>query len=270
MYEVHRLGPSHMATARSIAAALQVVVRQELLGSAEDEVALVPGGDGGPPRRSYGRPAAASAAGATAAAHPPRQTVRSPRLHIFGSLMNGFGTTGSDIDLAVDLPPGVEAALPGGSFLEGFHHLRRQLRRRGYHVWQFISPGRSSVPLLRLSASVPRAPPMRVDLGFNNLISLANTRLLATYAALDDRVAPLGVGIKLWARARGVNEASSNYLSSYAYILLAIFFLQQPSCGPILPRLQEAALCEEYARETGQPCEAATVALVATGVRDTP
>lgn len=176
--------------------------------------------------------------------------VPSPVLHIFGSLVNGFGTFGSDVDVALQLSPDVMAGLRGGSLLEGFHDLRRRLPRQGYPVWQYIQPGRSSVPLLRLTSA--KAGGVRVDLGFNNSPALHNTRLLATYAALDDRVAPLGIGIKLWAKARCINDASNHFLSSYAFILLAIWFLQQPCTGPILPVLQDPALIAESEASTGK------------------
>ena len=48
----------------------------------------------------------------------------------------------------------------------------------------------------------------------------------------------LGCLMKQFAKTHGICDASRGYLSSYAYILLVIFYLQQ--CGQlVLPVLQE-------------------------------
>lgn len=47
-----------------------------------------------------------------------------------------------------------------------------------------------------------------IDITFNNLLPLYNSRLLKAYSALDDRVAKLGRLVKYWAKSRAVNEAT--------------------------------------------------------------
>jgi len=56
-------------------------------------------------------------------------------------------------------------------------------------------------------------------------VSLANTRLLKSYAGLGG-VASFVVAIKLWAKAVGVCGEGERMLSSYTITLLAIYFLQ--------------------------------------------
>jgi hypothetical protein len=288
LHASHRVQPAQVRAAEALTADLQRLVRHVLVGSEADTMAVDPvvtpvGGGGGAAGRP-GAPASAPARGggpgvvrndpgaplarsAPVGASPlPQQQqkqqqqppplpagtrVPSPRLHIFGSLVNGFGTAGSDVDLSIELHPGCTPGLLRGNLSDAFHDLRRQLPRRGYSVFQYIQPGRSAVPLLRVTATGRVGAGTKVDLGFANVLGVHNSRLLATYAALDDRVAPLGVGLKLWARSRSINEASAHFLSSYAYIMAAVFFLQQPGTGPVLPVLQDPALVGEYEAATG-------------------
>lgn len=61
--------------------------------------------------------------------------------------------------------------------------------------------------------------------------------MLRFYAAIDERVKVLGYLAKLFAKRSEIGDASRGSLSSYAYILMLIHFLQQ--CDPpVLPVLQ--------------------------------
>ena len=76
-------------------------------------------------------------------------------------------------------------------------------------------------------------------IGINPLIQAQhNTRMLATYAALDPRVQFLGYTMKVFAKRCDIGDASRGSLSSYAYILMVLYFLQQRQ-PPVIPVLQE-------------------------------
>eukprot|EP01025_Chloroclados_australasicus_P014144 TRINITY_DN16619_c0_g1_i4.p1 TRINITY_DN16619_c0_g1~~TRINITY_DN16619_c0_g1_i4.p1 ORF type:complete len:982 (-),score=137.66 TRINITY_DN16619_c0_g1_i4:782-3532(-) len=75
-----------------------------------------------------------------------------------------------------------------------------------------------------------------VDVSVNNLLPVFNTRLLAKYCEIDSRVRGLVYVVKFWAKRRILNDPYHNTLSSYAYVLMVIFFLQQKG---LLPCLQE-------------------------------
>lgn len=77
-----------------------------------------------------------------------------------------------------------------------------------------------------------------IDICFDNPLALQNTRLVATYAACDQRIPPLILFLKVWARARKVNDAFSGTLKSYGYILMIIYFLQNKTSPSLLPNLQ--------------------------------
>lgn len=54
------------------------------------------------------------------------------------------------------------------------------------------------------------------DICINNLLVVANTKLLRDYARIDDRLHQLAFIVKHWARLREVNKTYGGTLSSYA------------------------------------------------------
>ena len=82
------------------------------------------------------------------------------------------------------------------------------------------------------------------SLSVDNTLALHNSELLKLYQEFDERVAPLGFAIKCWAKLYGINDASKGSISSYAYIIMLIYYLQRCS-PPILPFLQQQQKEEE-------------------------
>jgi DNA polymerase sigma len=76
------------------------------------------------------------------------------------------------------------------------------------------------------------------DICINNALALQNTKLVSDYSKIDERMKYLSFVVKYWAKKRQINEPYRGTLSSYAYILMIIHFLQQ-SKPPILPVLQQ-------------------------------
>ncbi|KAK3153518.1 hypothetical protein QOZ80_2BG0175770 [Eleusine coracana subsp. coracana] len=74
------------------------------------------------------------------------------------------------------------------------------------------------------------------DICVNNLLAVVNTKLLKDYALIDRRLRQLAFIVKHWAKSRRVNETYQGTLSSYAYVIMCIHFLQ---LRRILPCLQE-------------------------------
>merc|ERR1719187_2414771 len=62
--------------------------------------------------------------------------------------------------------------------------------------------------------------------------------MLRAYSNIDPRVKVLGFGLKYFAKLCNICDASRGSLSSYAYVLMVIHFLQQTQ-PPVLPVLQE-------------------------------
>ena len=67
---------------------------------------------------------------------------------------------------------------------------------------------------------------LEVDVSCQNLRALRNTRLLRAYSMLSPLLHELVIAIKVWAKEAGVCGAADRNLSSYAYTLVAIYFMQ--------------------------------------------
>lgn len=88
------------------------------------------------------------------------------------------------------------------------------------------------------------------DICFNNTLALRNTALLRCYCDIDPRARELGLAVKAWAKARDVNSARFGTLSSYAYVLWVITFLQRLD-PPVLPLLQSKVVLSALGVEQG-------------------
>lgn len=69
------------------------------------------------------------------------------------------------------------------------------------------------VPIVKFSDSDSK---VACDICANNLLAVANTRLLQNYSRIDNRLRPLAFLVKHWAKRRQVNETYRGTLSSYA------------------------------------------------------
>jgi len=80
---------------------------------------------------------------------------------------------------------------------------------------------------------------IQCDINVNNSLAIENTRLVKVYVDIDERVRPLAMIIKYWAKSRLLNDAAGGgTLTSYTWILMVINFLQTRD-PPILPSLQK-------------------------------
>eukprot|EP00768_Dysnectes_brevis_P005368 gnl/Dysnectes_brevis/384_a426_2994.p1 GENE.gnl/Dysnectes_brevis/384_a426_2994~~gnl/Dysnectes_brevis/384_a426_2994.p1 ORF type:complete len:549 (-),score=222.11 gnl/Dysnectes_brevis/384_a426_2994:633-2063(-) len=98
------------------------------------------------------------------------------------------------------------------------------------------------IPVIRLAHELadPATGEVTVvesDLTVNNRLGVRNTLLLHEYMCADPRARPLVLMVKHWAKRRGVNSSFMGTLSSYGFVILIIFYLQQLQ-QPVLPSLQ--------------------------------
>ncbi|KAH9325826.1 hypothetical protein KI387_006004, partial [Taxus chinensis] len=149
------------------------------------------------------------------------------RLHLFGSCANAFGVSKSDIDvcLSIDYEPSSKAEL--------VLKLAEILQAEDMQNVQALTHAR--VPIVKFSDP---ATHISCDICINNILAVENTKLLRDYAQIDVRLQQLAFMVKHWAKCRRINETYQGTLSSYAYVLLCIHFLQQRKPA-ILPCLQE-------------------------------
>ncbi|XP_062573267.1 terminal uridylyltransferase 4-like isoform X2 [Saccostrea cucullata] len=154
------------------------------------------------------------------------------RLELFGSSNNGFGFRHSDLDLCMtfdDLP--VPENL---DYVDCIEKVTKKLKtHRGlYNVFPITT---AKVPIIKFKH---RSSQLEGDISLYNLLALHNTRMINLYATMDPRVRVLGYAIKVFAKICEIGDASRGSLSSYAYILMLIYYLQQCK-PPVLPVLQE-------------------------------
>jgi hypothetical protein len=170
---------------------------------------------------------------------------------IFGSSANTFGSSNSDVDIALrfvqpDPRSGTLMDRPMGDIeivglLTAISDYLLQQTPKRFEVLELIADAR--VPLLRLLCSQYN---VNVDVCMNNPNALLNTKLLRDYGSFDARVRQLVMAVKLWASRRGVNSPKTGTLTSYAWTLLVIHFLQCGIYPPVLPTLQEPTAAASF------------------------
>lgn len=154
------------------------------------------------------------------------------RLCLFGSSKNGFGFRDSDLDICMTLEGHDNAEkLNCKEIIEG---LAKVLKKHA-GLRNILPITTAKVPIVKFEH---RQSGLEGDVSLYNTLAQHNTRMLATYAALDPRVQQLGYTMKVFAKRCDIGDASRGSLSSYAYILMVLYFLQQ-RMPPVIPVLQE-------------------------------
>jgi DNA polymerase sigma len=152
------------------------------------------------------------------------------RVVLFGSAANGMAVAGgNDIDVCLQLDAAGDDREAKAAAVEA---AAEALEAAG--MAEILALPRARVPVVKFT--VP-ATGTKVDVTVNNRLAVANTKLLADYAALDGRLAGLVMLVKHWAKRRAVNDPYSGTLSSYCYVLMCIACLQGRD-PPALPVLQ--------------------------------
>lgn len=149
------------------------------------------------------------------------------RLFLYGSCANSFGFRKSDIDVCLAMG---DADINKAEILLKLADI---LKSDNLENVQALT--RARVPIVKLMDPVTG---ISCDICVNNLLAVINTKLLRDYSKIDVRLRQLAFIVKHWAKSRGVNETYQGTLSSYAYVLMCIHFLQQRSPS-ILPCLQD-------------------------------
>ena len=153
-------------------------------------------------------------------------------LTLFGSTANLLGNFDSDIDICMTL----EGNLTGVGVdcvqaLKDVHDVLADCKN--VRTMEAILTAR--VPILKFNYKN-----FDVDLSMYNQCAIHNSKMLEAYARIDPRVRELVFLVKKYAKACGIADASRGSLSSYAWSLMVIHFLQRTN-PPILPVLQDTS-----------------------------
>nr|XP_009934506.1 PREDICTED: poly(A) RNA polymerase GLD2 isoform X2 [Opisthocomus hoazin] len=155
------------------------------------------------------------------------------RLFLVGSSLNGFGTRSSDGDLCLVVKEEPVNQKTEARYILSLVHKLFSTKLSSYiERPQLI---RAKVPIVKFRDKVSC---VEFDLNVNNVVGIRNTFLLRTYAYIENRVRPLVLVVKKWARFHDINDASRGTLSSYSLVLMVLHYLQTLP-EPILPSLQK-------------------------------
>jgi len=147
------------------------------------------------------------------------------KAHLFGSSVNELGTYNSDVDICLTTRDRIDCEL------RDMDVIKRILEENG--ITQVRTTPNAKVPICNF---VDPETNLSCDINVNNTIALYNTKMIQTYALIDERVKPLIMTIKYFAKQRMLNDAKTGTLSSYCWVNLVINFLQMRN-PPILPCL---------------------------------
>ncbi|KAJ3296677.1 hypothetical protein HK104_001356 [Borealophlyctis nickersoniae] len=151
------------------------------------------------------------------------------RAYLFGSTVNGLGTSGSDVDICLKTPWDDRVA-----GVSNMHVLAKGLGKHG--MQKIYTVAKAKVPICKF---YDPEYGVNCDINVNNTQALRNTTLIKTYVEIDPRVRPLLMVIKHWTKRRVLNDAAKGgTLSSYCWVMMVLNFLQMRN-PPILPCLHE-------------------------------
>ena len=145
------------------------------------------------------------------------------KLEAYGSVVTGIADTSSDIDVVLQSDSLEDAA----SILARLYDAHERLPH--FHVVRFLESARAPV------LTVARADGLMVDITAGSCLPVYNSRLLKEYCELDHRLLPLACAIKRFAKVAGVVGAATHNLSSYAWSLMVVFYLQAANLKCYLP-----------------------------------
>ncbi|KAM6188168.1 LOW QUALITY PROTEIN: terminal uridylyltransferase 7-like [Sarcoramphus papa] len=154
------------------------------------------------------------------------------KLNLFGSSKNGFGFKQSDLDMYMTID-GLETA-EGLDCIRIIEDLAKVLKKHS-GLRNVLSITTAKVPIVKFFHV---RSGLEVDISLYNTLALHNTRLLSSYAAIYPRVKYLCYTMKVFTKMCDIGDASRGSLSSYAYTLMVLYFLQQRN-PPVISVLQE-------------------------------
>ncbi|VDD79269.1 unnamed protein product [Mesocestoides corti] len=168
-------------------------------------------------------------------------------LKLFGSCANGFETTTSDMDICVFFPANSSEALSLSDPKERLNMIKSFKRilnqgARGLKITNILPILSAKVPIIKFRVEGLG----EADLSFSNYLAITNTSMLRFYNQIDPRLRVLNIALKVILRTCNVAKSSSGGISSYAFAIMMIHYLQQID---FLPVLQEAS----FARKLWHP-----------------
>lgn len=152
----------------------------------------------------------------------------------FGSVINGFWTKNSDVDICIQVPVLLNRK-DQIKFLKKICIILNAYK--GGIIEQRFS---AKVPIIHFSfTNEKNCFALSCDISINNILAIVNSKLIQQYVHVDKRLQLMGIALKYWSKNRNINDRSKGFLSSFSLILMIIHFLQNVADPKILPSLQD-------------------------------
>ena len=151
-------------------------------------------------------------------------------LQAYGSIMNNFLIEDGDIDISV---------VPNNSSIENFsmylEEIRNEIINKKFGNCENLQIN-TRYSLLRV---IDYKTGINIDITVHTMLPFYNTKLIRIYSLIDQRFHIMGIFIKYWIKKNHIYGAFDKFLSSYAILIMIIYFLQTQIEPKILPNLQK-------------------------------
>lgn len=144
-------------------------------------------------------------------------------VNIFGSTANGLCLEGSpDIDISINFDdPYVNKNIILRLISKWIKEEMSLVQTDGEVAYKEVV--KTMVPLIKI---IDKETNLDVDIVVNGLLGVKNSLLIWEYTKLNVWFHKLGLLLKWWAKYFKILGATDGFLSSYAYVLMMISFLQ--------------------------------------------
>ncbi|KAG0052916.1 hypothetical protein BGZ83_001937 [Gryganskiella cystojenkinii] len=142
-------------------------------------------------------------------------------LQLYGSQFTGLAVAESDVDFTV---------LDNSHQIGSIQTLADALRHNGYRVQLVLEHAR--VPIITFVDTVSN---LTCDISIGQVMAEYNSKLIKTYAKIDDRFLPLWHLVRYLCKRHNILSGRQHFLSTYGLSLILIAYLQ---LRKILPNLQ--------------------------------
>ncbi|XP_077547829.1 terminal uridylyltransferase 7-like [Haemaphysalis longicornis] len=151
---------------------------------------------------------------------------------LYGSLCKGFGLARCDLDICLTF----NSSKDGNdiSHVRMIKYLARKFHKHP-EPHKVIAITNAKVAIIQLFLVQSG---LEADISLYNGLSQQRTRLLKMYSSIDNRVRERSYTIKRFAKTCDICDASRGSLSSYAYILMTLYYPHKRK-PPVIPVLQE-------------------------------
>ena len=144
----------------------------------------------------------------------------------FGSFINGFSLKRSDIDCSILTNNYIDER----QLLYHLNSTLESLKSNGFQM-NLLNNKIIKIPILKINCELGD-----MDMAVNNVLGVANSKLLKVYSKITPKCSELGKLVKIWGKNHGLIGPSA--MSSYGMLLLVIYFLQLKK---IVPSIQAIA-----------------------------